>query len=247
MDATRQKSHSSSGRATGGSYRKRRSTGRSGWRKAEQREEAYRDRQTAYSTLTGLHFCPSVVPYSLYKNLLQENKKSVTPSPLEITASKGEAQAGTCAVTNWQLCHSITRGVSVSLRTDQHVVVRSYARVNNIARVWCLRDYRISLASVQNIPQELALLFYMENKGFNVEKQDSYELKASPRNGNEIVPVCPCQESQTNCSCRDPKEAKPQIQVLSWTSSKGWILLAVGFCFGVWMAVFFTLFALGMV
>ncbi|XP_063611652.1 uncharacterized protein LOC134785277 [Penaeus indicus] len=161
--------------------------------------------------------------------------------------SKGEAQAGTCAVTNWQLCHSITRGVSVSRLTDEHVVVRSYARVNNIARVWCLIDDRISLAAIQNNPQELALLFYMENKGFNGEKQDSYELKDSPQKRNEIAPVCPCEESQTNCSCRGSKEAKPKIEVLSWTSSKGWILLAVGFCFGVWMAVFFTLFALGMV
>lgn len=92
----------------------------------------------------------------------------------------------------------------------------------------------------------------MENKGFDVEKQESYELQDSPRKENspainEIVPACPCEDSQRNCSCKEPKEAKPQIKVLSWTSSKGWILLAVGFCFAVWMAVFFTLFAYDMV
>ncbi|XP_037789316.1 uncharacterized protein LOC119584722 [Penaeus monodon] len=145
------------------------------------------------------------------------------------------------------LCHSIKRGVSVSWRTDEHEVLRSCARVNDVACVWYLREDKSSLSSIQNIPQELTLLFYMENKGFHVEKQDSYELKDSPRNGNEIVAACPCEESQTNCSCREPKEAKPQIKVLSWTSSKGWILLAVGFCFAIWMAVFFTLFAFRMV
>ncbi|ROT66731.1 hypothetical protein C7M84_015224 [Penaeus vannamei] len=67
----------------------------------------------------------------------------------------------------------------------------------------------------------------MENKGFDVEKQESYELQDSPRKENspainEIVPACPCEDSQRNCSCKEPKEAKPQAVAICDVTPKTW-------------------------